>query len=101
MDEETRKIIEEMRKKYKDNKEVQFLFSELASLELKLISADVMALTIDVLIQRGMLGERSLVADARIDYGTPWEYEFADKDLLLRYRGGIDGVKERLSKPKK
>ena len=101
MDEETKKEIEDIRLKYRDNKEVQLLFSELSNLEIKLRAADLMALTIDVLIQRGMLGERSLVADARIDYGTPWEYEFANKDLLLRYRGGIDGVKERLSKPKK
>ncbi len=98
MDKETKEFIEEIRAKYRDNKEIQLLLLELANLEIKLIGADVMAMMIDVAVRRDLLGERSPIADARLNYGTPWEYEFADKKLLLGYRGGIDEVVEILSK---
>lgn len=100
MDEETRKKINEIEIKYNDNEEIQFLLLQLASLELKLKSADVMAMTIDLAIQKGKLDSRSLIGDARLEYGNPWEYEFASKKLLLGYRGGIDEVVEVLSKKK-
>ena len=99
MDEEDNKRIKEIERRYKDNKDMEFLLLKLFRMATKLRDADLMALTIDVYTQRRLLDERSLINDARIDYGSPWEYEFVDKDLLLRYRGGIDGVKERLSKP--
>ncbi len=98
MDEETRKKINEIEIKYNDNKEIQFLLLQLASLELKLRSADVMAMMIDVAVQREKLNARSLIADARLEYGNCWEYEFARKGYLLGYKGGIDEVVEALSK---
>lgn len=100
MDEETKKFIEEVREKYKDNREVQFLLLELANLEIKLIGADIMAMAVDVAVRRGILDSRCLISDTRNDYGSPWEYEFADKKLLMEYKGGIDEVIEAVSKKK-
>lgn len=98
MDKETEQTIEEIRKKYKYNKDVEFLLSQLDNLEIKLIDADVMAMAIDVAVRRGRLNSRSLISDTRNNYGNPWEYEFADKELLLKYRGGIHEVVETLLK---
>ena len=100
MDEETKNRIKGMWEKYSDNKDVQFLLAEFVNLELKLIDADVMAMMIDIAIQGGRLDARSLIGDARLEYGNPWEYEFAKKDYLLKYKGGIDEVIETLSKKK-
>jgi hypothetical protein len=98
MDEEIKKKINEIETKYKENKDIKFLLLQLANLEIKLIGADVMAMAIDIAVRRDILDSRSLISDARLSYGTPWEYEFADKKLLLGYKGGIDEVVEALSK---
>ena len=86
--------------KYKDNEDVLFVLSRLTSLETKLIAADIMAMMIDIAIQRDRLDARSYIGDARLNYGMPWEYEFANKKLLLGYRGRIEEVVEVLSKKK-
>jgi hypothetical protein len=39
--------------------------------------ADVMAAAVDVMVHRGQLDSRSIVADARLDYGEPWTLEGA------------------------
>lgn len=102
MDEETRRKIKEIREKYKDNADVQTLLQKLTELELKLQDADILAMTVDILVKRGLiekrgLDARSLIADARLDYGNPWEYEHADRGTLLRYKGGIEEVQQMLS----
>jgi len=86
MDEETRKKINEMWEKYKGDKDVQFLLSQFVNLELKLIDADIMALCIDETTKRGLLDQRSLINDARLEYGSPGEYEFADEKFLAAYK---------------
>lgn len=101
MDEGTRKKINEMWTKYRDNKEVQLLLAEFVNLELKLVDADVMAMMIDIAIKRDRLDARSLIGDARLSYGKPWEFGFAKRDYLLRYQGGIEEVIEALSKDNK
>jgi hypothetical protein len=98
MDEGDDEIIKEIERKYKGNKDIGFLLLKLFRMAIKLRDSDLMALTIDVYTQRGLLDERSLINDARLDYGNPWEYEFAEKKLLLNYKGGIEEVKEVLSK---
>jgi len=98
VNEETKKQVEKIRRKYKDDKDMEFLILQLSSLETRLISADVMAMCVDVAIKRGLLDARTLIGDARLNYGTPWEYEFASKKHLLGYQGGIEGVEEALSK---
>lgn len=100
MSEETEINLEEIRKKYKGNKDIDFLLLKLFRMSVKLRDADLMALTIDVYTQRKMLDERGLINDARLDYGMPWEYEFADRNFLLRYKEGIPEVVERLSEKK-
>lgn len=93
-----RQKIEEIRARYSDNKDVQFLLTRLTQLEVKLVDADVMAMMADVAIGRRLLDPRSGIADARISYGTPWEYEFAPRRLLLGYEGGIPEVQEALER---
>ncbi len=100
MDKETKRRIEEIREKYKDNPDIQLLVSNLTALELKLRDADVTAVMIDVAVRRGLLDARSGIADARISYGTPWEYEFARRDYLLKCKGDIEEVREALSREK-
>jgi hypothetical protein len=97
MDKETQQELEKIRRKYKSNKNVEFLFSQLANLEIKLIGADIMAMMVDIAVKRGTLDSRSPISDSRNNYGTPWEYLFASKKLLLEYRGGIEEVQEKLS----
>jgi hypothetical protein len=86
MDEETKKRIYRMWEKYKDNKDVQFLLSQFVNLELKLVDADVIALCIDETTKKGLLDHRSLINDARLEYGVPGEYEFASKKFLSAYK---------------
>jgi len=76
--------------------DVDFLLSELAGLELKLIDADFLAMTTDIAVKRGVIDARSRIADARLNYGEPWKYEYAKKEHLLRYMGGVPEVKEAL-----
>lgn len=90
MDEETRKKIEAIKVKYRGNPDIEFLL-------LKLSDADVMAMMVDVAIGRRILDPRSGIADSRLSYGTPWEYEFAPRRLLLGYQGGIEEVIKALS----
>jgi hypothetical protein len=52
----------------------------------KLESADILALTIDVMIQRGIINPRSAIADARLNYGEPNTYEFIDERVLNKYK---------------
>jgi hypothetical protein len=86
MDEEAKKRINEMWKKYEHDSDVLFLLSRLANLEIKLISADVMAMCIDETTKKRLLDHRSLINDARLEYGVPGEYEFASKKFLAAYR---------------
>ncbi len=50
---------------------------EVFRLRIALRNADAMARAVDKLVERGALDARSLVADARLDYGEPWKYEFS------------------------
>jgi hypothetical protein len=100
MDEETKQFIEEVRVKYRGNKDIELLLLEFANLEMKLIGADVMAMMVDIAVRRGGIDERGIIADARLNYGMPWEYEFADEKLLSEYKGGIEEVKEVFAKRK-
>ena len=99
MDEDHRQIIEKIRNKYQNsgNRDIKDLLTIISSLEIKLIGADVMAMMVDIAVRRKVLDERGGIADARLNYGMSWQYEFADKKLLLEYKGGIEEVKERLS----
>jgi hypothetical protein len=51
---------------------------------MRLRAADRMAAAIDLLVRRGALDARSLPADARLDYGTPW----SEEEALRVYEGG-------------
>ena len=97
MDEETRKRIGNITRNSKKNSDIEFLLLELIQLDSKLKDADVLAMTVDVSIQRG-LDPRSLIGDARLIYGRPWEFEYANKKYLLRYKNGIEEVQQKLSK---
>ena len=101
MDKSIKKRLEEIISKYRGNLDIDFLFTELAQLELKLVSADKIAVMIDVAVERGTIDERSLIADARLVYGKPWKYEFITKEELLSYRGGIPEVRKALRKQEK
>lgn len=94
----TREKIKEITIKYQDHPDIRWLLSEIFNLELKLVDADVMAMLVDVAVKRGLLDARSGISDARNDYGTPWEYEFAPRRLLLGYKGGIPEVQEALER---
>lgn len=110
MDEETKQKIKDICAKLRDDiptmkpwrvlylEDVNFLISELTVLELKLVDADILAMTTDVAVKRGSLNARSLIADARLDYGNPWKYEHATEKHLLSYRRGIPEVIEALKK---
>ena len=103
MDKNYVKRIKKIRSKLRNNfpvkpEDVDFLLLELTQLELKLISADILAMTTDVLIKRGVLGSRSLVADARLDYGEPWKYEYVSKKQLKGYQDRIEELKEFLER---
>jgi len=45
--------------------------------ELVLRAADKMAKAIDEAIKRGYIDARCAIADARLDYGEPFKYEFS------------------------
>lgn len=79
------------------SEDVEFLLQEIDGLLSKLQDADILAMTVDVLVQRGILGSRSLVGDARLNYGEPLDFEYAARDVLLRYKGGLTEVKRNLS----
>lgn len=55
---------------------------ELHVAQIKLRAADGMAKAIDTLVERGILDARSLAADARLDYGDPFKYEYAKWENL-------------------
>lgn len=97
MDEEIKRRLEDIRTRLGGNEDFEFLLLEFTQLELKLIAADILAMTTDVAVQRGILDSRSLIADARLNYGGPWKYEYATREDLLGYRGGIPEVKEALN----
>jgi len=96
MNEETRKRIKNIRKKSGKNSDIEFLVLELITSDLKLQNADILAMTVDTAIKRGGLDSRSLVGDARLNYGQPWKYEHATKKQLLSYKGGIPEIKKVL-----
>ena len=73
------------------------LLLEISQLEMRLASADVMAMMIDVFVQRGYLNSRSLVGDARLDYGEPWNYKYASRKILEMLGKGLPEI-ERLFK---
>ncbi len=73
------------------------LRNEVQELSLRLQYADILAMTVDVLVQRGALDPRSLIGDARLIYGEPWKYKYASKEVLLKYKGGIEEVIKILS----
>ena len=52
----------------------------LSSLELKLRAADKVMKAIDEAVDRGKLDARSTIADARLDYGEPFEYPFLKEE---------------------
>ena len=79
------------------SEDVEFLLQEIDGLLSKLQDADILAMTVDVLVQRGILGSRALVGDARLNYGEPWDFEYAARDVLLRYKSGLTEVKRNLS----
>lgn len=54
----------------------------LATAQLSLCAADAMAEAVDTMIQRRALDSRSLVADARLDYGDPFKYEAKEASQL-------------------
>ena len=58
-----------------DNKDI-----EIFELKVKLERADEMARAIDILVERRVLGARSIVADARLRYGMPYIYEFSEDE---------------------
>lgn len=59
---------------------------EKEKLLLKLCDADILAMTIDVMVQRGVINPRCAIADARLNYGEPNKYEFTDEKKLIKYR---------------
>ncbi len=86
--------LKRLRERYKDNPDVQALLQELTELEIKLQNADILAMTVDVSIQRG-LDPRSLIGDARLNYGQPWEFKYATKKQLLRYKNGLEEIRRK------
>lgn len=64
------------------------LRSEVLSLRLKLGRADVVMEAIDILIARRVISSRDFLADARLDYGPPHEYQYANSKLLRGPDGG-------------
>ncbi|MDO8622738.1 MAG: hypothetical protein Q7R52_00670 [archaeon] len=53
---------------------------------LKLQNADILAMTIDIMVKKGVINARSAIADARLNYGEPNIYEFIDEKSLKKYR---------------
>ena len=53
-------------------------------LDLKLVAADAVMHKIDRAVDNQVLGSRSAIADARLNYGDPHVYEHASKELLDR-----------------
>lgn len=94
MDEETRKRIKNIRKRG-ENSDIEFLLWKIEELSSKLIDADILAMTVDVSIQRKGLDPRSLVGDARLNYGQPWKFKYADKKDLLRYKNGLEEIRRK------
>ncbi len=66
------------------------LLREIERLTTALQSADVMANAIDELVNRRGMNSRSIVSDARLQYGDPWQYQFyADVPFkMLAPQGG-------------
>lgn len=50
--------------------------ADVTEMRLKLRDADAVMKLIDEWIVKGLLDPRSAIADARLDYGQPFEYEF-------------------------
>jgi len=55
------------------------------SIKTKLKGLDILVLIIDLAVRERMLGSRSLAADARLNYGTPWEYENLTGEQVAYY----------------
>lgn len=55
---------------------------ELSDAKIALISADLVMEAIDIQVGRNLLDSRSMIADARLNYGTPFKYKYAPKDML-------------------
>ncbi len=55
-------------------------------LETKLKEADILAMAIDIAVQRGILNSRSLIADSRLNYGDPWKYEHLTEKEIIHYK---------------
>ena len=64
---------EHMQKSF--NKGHEVAERKVAELELKIRAADVLVRVIDRQTEIGLLGSRTGIADARLDYGTPFKYE--------------------------
>lgn len=56
---------------------INALNAKVSKLLLKLRAADAMARAVDSAISCGQLNPRSMIADARLDYGEPGSYEFS------------------------
>lgn len=82
MDKETRRRIEEIRRKYQGNPDIDFLFLELDNRGIKLVDADAMAYAIDAAVKAGRPATRTAITDARENYGTIGIYEHARRALL-------------------
>ena len=52
---------------------------EVSQLRIKLRAADAMARVADDWVERGIINSRSALADARLDYGDPYTYEYSDR----------------------
>ncbi len=63
-----------------DHAAAKALYKEVGQLQLKLRAADVMAKRVDETVERKALNPRSPIADARLDYGDPGQYEFTKGD---------------------
>ena len=53
------------------------------------------------MIKRGVLGERSAIADARLNYGEPWEYKHLTEKQLQRHKDRSQELREVLSEREK
>jgi len=54
--------------------------------EQELIAADRIALAIDIMVEKGLLNSRSLISDARLNYGKPYEYNHLKPEEVQKFR---------------
>ncbi len=81
--------------------DVKDLLSIVHGLQLELRGADILAMKIDIMIRRRVLGERSAIADARLNYGMPWEYKHLTEKQLQRHKDRSQELREVLSEREK